>query len=285
MRASPFDWLCRFPRINLFLLLATLPGCGGESDARLNNASAINASANNAPTIDWDSPRMRAIEIQWYALDVAYSRIHRQKIIYMEFVHSVDRLFQTRLPLSRLPELAASPKLLALPDDRFANDILAFMIKAFVQAGDRKSLVELLSKRCPSRINLAETIEYYLAYQGWRIEDRMHIFAEAYERSQVPETRHALVTAVRRSFAGLGICGVDDAEFLGHAMRWYEREKSRLVVNRDYFLNEIAEGGIPAYTSYEDDPDLYDNPPPRREPLFVVVAPGAIGNLGEDPDR
>ena len=113
----------------------------------------------------------------------------------------------------------------------------------------------------------------------------MHIFAEAYERSQVPETRHALVTAVRRNFVGLGIRGENEAEFLDHAMQWYEREKGRLFVNREYFLNEIAERGITTYDFYEKYPDLYDNPPPSHEPLFMVVAPGAVGNLGEDPDR
>jgi hypothetical protein len=181
--------------------------------------------------------------------------------------------------------LAASPKLLALPDDGFAHDMIAFMIKAFIESGDRESLVELLSKRCPSLIRLGETIEYHLAYHGWRFEDRMHIFAEAYERSQVAETRHALVTAVRRSFAGLGIRGENEAEFLDNAMRWYQREKGRLFVNREYFLNEIAERGITSYYSYEDHPDLYDKPPPTHEPLFKIVAPGAVGNLGEDPDR
>jgi hypothetical protein len=274
MRVRLPDRLCRFLKASLVLWVTALPGCAGENDA---------------PAIDWGSLRMRAIEVEWYSLEDAYQRIPLPSDDaigqYNVYVRSVDRLFRTRLPLSRLPELAASPKLLALPDDRFTSDILALMIKAFIQSGDRESLVELLSKRCPSLINMAETIEYYLAYHGWRIEDRMHIFAEAYERSQVPETRHALVTAVRRSFAGLGIRGENEAEFLDHAMQWYERGKGRLFVNREYFLNEIAERGVTVYDSYEKHPDLYDNPPPSHEPLFMVVAPGAVGNLGEDPDR
>ena len=50
--------------------------------------------------------------------------------------------------------------------------VLEFMVMAFVKSGDRESLVELLSKRCPSRTGLVTNIEYCVAYSGWRLRTR-----------------------------------------------------------------------------------------------------------------
>jgi len=246
------------------------------------------------PAIDWDSPQMREIEAEWRSLRGAYTkdRPSRGDDVpgrYMKYVGSVERLFQTRFSPRRLRELAASSKMPILADDEggFANDLLAFMVKAFVQTGDREGLLELLSKRCPSRIDGPETLEYCLTYRGWRLKDPMLVLGEAYARSRVPETRHALAASVRRGFAGLGIRGKDDREFVGNAMRWYEKEKGHLVVNAKYPMNETMPGGITLIDSYEKNPDLFDNPPQAREPLFKerIVPPGGPKNLGEDPDR
>ena len=82
------------------------------------------------------------------------------------------------------------------------------------------------------------TAEYCVVYSGWRFTDPILIFGEAHSKCQVPETRRALAAAVRRSFAGLGIHGKDDAEFVSNAMRWYMKEKGRLIANREYYRNE-----------------------------------------------
>ena len=49
------------------------------------------------------------------------------------------------------------------------------------------------------------------------------------ELSQIPETRKDLAAAVRRGFAGLGITGQDDAEYVKNAMCWYEKEKDNVI--------------------------------------------------------
>jgi hypothetical protein len=70
-------------------------------------------------------------------------------------------------------------------------------------------------------------------------------------------------------------------------MRWYEQNKGHLIVNAKYPRNELDFVGITVSDSYERNPDLFDNPPPEREPLFKkrIVPPGGPKNLGEDPDR
>ena len=47
--------------------------------------------------------------------------------------------------------------------------------------------------------------------------------------------RHALAASVRRSFAGFGIDGKDNAEFVSNAMRQYTKEKGGLIANIEYW--------------------------------------------------
>ena len=193
------------------------------------------------------------------------------KTRYGQALRAIDRLMAKRLSRQDVAQLAAtSDKLAARDKDRsqFENEVLAFLVKEFVKAGDRESLVGLLSKRCPSRIDVAELIEFYLAFVGQKLKDPILIFGEAYAKCQVPETRHLLADAVRRAFAGFGIHGDDDAGFVRNAMQWYERHKERLVVNQGYVLNEISNGGAFTIGSYDANPEFYDHPPYARDPLF-----------------
>jgi hypothetical protein len=270
-----YGWRGKLVGTSLVLALAVMQGRAGGSET---------------PAIDWDSPQMREIEAEWISLRDAHELARLGQDFpsrYIEFVASVDQLFRRRMSPRQLRDLAASSKVPAVPDnDRgFRNDLLAFMVKAFVQTGDREGLVELLSKRCPSLIDGPLSVEYHLASRGWKLRDPMLIFSEAYAKSQAPKTRHTLATTVRRSFAGLGIREKDDAEFVKKATQWYKKEKGRLIVNTNYPSNETAPGGITVSHSYERDPDFFDNPPPGRQPLFKVVPQGGPTNLGEEPDR
>lgn len=266
--------------------LASLYGCSGGEGSPVEDGAAI----------DWDSPRMREIEARWRSLKDSHENHPRRetedgKQAYADYLDSINRLFQTHLSAGDLHELAVSSKMPSLSGsgkEDFMNDrLLAFMVKEFVHTGDHQSLVEILSKRCPIWIDPAVTIENYLAFRGWRIKNPMLVLGEAYARCQEPRTRHTLATAIRRSFAGFGIQGKCDEEFVVNAMRWYEKEKGHLVVNAKYTRNETAPGGITSVDSYETSPELFDNPPPFREPLFKgrVVPPRGPKNLGEDPDR
>jgi hypothetical protein len=263
-----YDWRGKLVGTSFVLLLVVTQGRPGGSEM---------------PAIDWDSPQMRDMQAEWISLRDANVLAHQGE----KYVWSGDELFRRYLSPRRLRDLAASSKVPAEPDnDRgFTDHLLAFMVREFVQAGDWENLVELLSKRCPYLVDGPLAVEYHLASRGWKLRDPMLIFSEAYARSQVPETRHTLATAVRRGFAGRGIREKDDAEFIKKAMQWYKKEKGRLIVNTHYPYNELSAGAITSGDTYEKYPDRFDNPPTGTEPLFKVVPEGGPANLGEEPDR
>jgi hypothetical protein len=245
---------------------ATLQVCAANADG----------TPEDETVVDWNSRKLREIQTEWQSLQAAYEKDtwgKPSKSKYSELVAAVDRLFMKRLSKEDLRSLAASSEMVAVLDkdrNHFVTDLLAFMVKAFVGFGDRESLVILLSKRCPSRIAWPEDIEYYLAHRARRLTDPILVLGEAYSRCQVPETRHTLAAAVRRGFAGLGIRGNDDADYVKNAMQWYERQKNELAVNVRYPLNES--GGVMLFTIevYGEHPEFYEQPPAGavREPLF-----------------
>lgn len=247
----------------VILVLTGASGCAEDRDR--------SASHQDGPALDWDSPRMCAIEKEWEALRAAHNRVFDGgKIEYEKYLQSVDRLFQKRLPARRLRELTASAKLPPVPEeqDTFSYSILTYMVKAFVESGDRQGLVELLAKRCPGLIEWPEYLEYWLAFRGKRLKDPILVLGEAFAMCRVPETRHALAAAARRGFAGQGIRGKDDAEFVRNAMQWYAKEKGHLTVNDAYIFNATSNEGQFTIESYESHPEYYDNPPRARDPLF-----------------
>ena len=257
-------WRCFLGRSLIIAAFLAVPGCAGNPDET--------AWEQDNTVIDWNSPRMREVEKEWQPLWDAYGEVRGgSKDRYIQTVKSVDRLLQKRLSRQSLRQLAATAdRLPTRADDRspFSDEVLAFLVKSFVESGDREALVGLLSRRCPSRIDWPELIEFYLAFRGKKLKAPILILGEAYAKCQVPETRHVLAAAVRRAFADFGIHDNDDAEYVGKAMRWYENAKNDLVVNQGYTLNETSHGGAFTMETYEAHPEYYDNPPGARDPLF-----------------
>jgi uncharacterized protein (TIGR03067 family) len=226
--------------------------------------------------ITWDSPKMREVERQWQSLEDTYSEASEKipgdpgKNKYEELQTLIDHLLRKQLSDRELRQLAGSVK--AKPNQVFVDRVVEFMVRVFADSGDRESLVTLLSAQCPGRVGFDITIELYLTHWGRGLKDPILILSEAYAKSQVAATRHDLANAIRRSFAGQGIRGKDDAEYIENAMQWYEKEKDNLVVNPNYRRNEIF---FPL-ESYERNPKLYEDPPPspfKRELLFVSKTP------------
>jgi hypothetical protein len=278
-------WQHRFLGALLILVVvAPVQGCVGNQD----RTTAVDRDQDRT-VVDWDSPRMREIEKEWQALWDGYNKDSTKsdsKSEYGRVMMAVDRLFRNRFSARSLRQLAASAEKAPIPHyqgDSFESIVLEFMVEALVESGDRESLVKLLSKRCPSRVGWMRTIEYCVAYSGWRIKDPILILGEAYSNCQVPETRHALAAALRRSFAGFGIQAKDDPEFVSNAMRWYMKEKGGLIVNREYYRNENSSITI---ETYEQHPEYYEKPPWPTEPLFRrgAFAPG-VPNLSEEADQ
>jgi hypothetical protein len=152
------------------------------------------------------------------------------KTKYVEQERLVNSLFRKRLSERDLVQLAASCDALpvhAKERSLFANDLLAFMVRAFVEWGDRDRLITFLSTRCPGHMPWNATVEFHLAFRGRRMRDPILILGEAYSKCTVTEVRHDIAAAVRRAFAGLGIQGKDEADLVANAMKWYARERPR----------------------------------------------------------
>jgi hypothetical protein len=111
--------------------------------------------------LSWDSPRIRELEKEYESLWDTYGK-HREKVLgsdgktkYRHVTWLVSDLFRTRLSRRDLCHLAFScGSLPSSNKDRseFANSLLAFMVRDFVNRGDRSALIRLLSVRCPSRV-------------------------------------------------------------------------------------------------------------------------------------
>jgi len=228
--------------------------------------------------ISWDSPEMREIEKEWQSLQDAYDKtpekipgeLGKDKCGNLETL--IDRLFRKRLSDQELHQLATS--IGAMPDRAFFDRVVEFMVRYFTQSGDRESLITVLSTRCPDRVADQMTIEFFLTHWGQKLKDPVLVLGEAFSKCLSPATRHHLAAAVRRGFAGLGISGRDDADYVANAMHWYAKEKNHLVANPNYWRNEMF---IPL-ESYETNPRLYDQfPSPYKRELLFENAPPAQG--------
>ena len=244
--------------------------------------------------LSWRSPRMCAIEneynllLQRHSTKQAADPVAAMEI-YAERRRACTRLLSGRLSYQDLRQLAASCD--TLPprfEDRqygFIGATLAFMVESFVAAGDRQSLVELLSTRFVSRIGEHDDIELYLAtrgdvyldFRGNRLRDPILVLGDAYAKCTIPEVRDEIAASVRRGFGTLGIKAKDDREFVNTAMHWYMKERQHLSVNPNYYWNE-AYAPLELYAiSPERWASALSERPGGRQPLFEKETSGKAG--------
>jgi hypothetical protein len=242
-----------FPAILTCVAFAAVGGCTRE------------------PITSWDSPRLLEVQKQW---DAIASIKTQDKSVYQELLDKQLHILESNLSYDALRNLTATCDTLPVrAKDRsaFINAVLAHMERTFIDSGDRGNLVKLLSTRCQLEVGIARDIEFYLVYYGKKLKDPILVLGEAFTKCKVPEVRHDIAGAVRRAFAGHGIRGKDDAEYVTNAMQWYEKEKDHLIVNGEYSRNsEWVPGG-----TYDYMPELYDklekdlaSPKPRMQLLF-----------------
>ena len=214
--------------------------------------ATVGGCTANEPITSWDSPRLLEVQKEWDSLPRIGGKQKNE-----EQQNKLDRVLQRSLSYDDLRHLAATCGSLAVREkDRsdFANAVLVYMEKTFVDRGDRDNLVKVLSTRCQLHIAVYTDIEFYLAFFGKKLKDPILVLGEAFSKCQVPEVRHDLAGAVHRGFLGLGIQGKDDAEYVANAMQWYEKEKGHLTVNQKYWMNTLM---YPA--------DLFDEMPEYYE--------------------
>ena len=240
--------------------------------AALHGSAASRAIAQEEK-LSWDSPKMREVESEWHSLEDTNHNTPEQipgdqpKSKYDSLLRLQDSLLKKRLSDRDLQHLAEAVG--PIPYTEFTNQVVDCIVWSFLQNKEREGLVTLLSKRCTGRVG-AGTIEYALAYRGYKFKDPILVLGEAYSKCQSPETRHNLAAAIRRGFSGNGIPFNGDADFVERALQWYEHEKEHLEVNVDYLNNDAG----PGLERYERNPKFYEEfPPPfKRERLFEKKA-------------
>jgi hypothetical protein len=213
---------------------------------------------------------MRKIQNEWESLMDTANKTHGKEGVEKyglkneKLDNMLLRILESNLSYDDLRTLTAMCETLPVrAKDRndFTNAVLAYMEKTFILSGDRDNLVKLLSTRCQLEVVLYVDIEFYLVLHGKKLKDPILVLGEAFSKSKVPEVRHDIAGAVRRGFAGHGIRGKDDAEYVANAMQWYEKEKNHLIVNEVYSRNAMF---MPS-GMYDMMPELYD----KREKQLV----------------
>jgi hypothetical protein len=249
---------------------------------RLALASAVLAvitgCRTNEPITSWDSPRLMKVQKEWMAIQE-----HARKMSEEERVRKygdkdeglydlLDGIIEKQLSHEDMRQLAISCGALPIHSkDRsdFANAVLSSMVWVFINSGDRDSLVTLLSTRCPVQVGPGLDIEYYLPLHGEKkIKDPITVLEEAFSKCKSPEVRRKLAYSTRRAFRGHGITGKDDADFVKHAMEWYEKNKEHLTLNGGYF----AYSQHSSEEMYERYPESNDKFPSwsDKKPLFLL---------------
>lgn len=243
-----------FQAVLLWFAIALQQGCGEKQ------------AAPEGTPISWHSPRMLEIKKEWDSL----FRIETKTMDdYADLSRAMEAVLGKRLSDQDVRQLAASCEMLpinAKERSDFDNAVLNVMVEILVDLADRDSLVKMLSTRCPNYICHYAYIEYNLVFHGYKLKDPILILGEAYSKCRVAEVRYDIASAVRRSFAGLGIRGKDDADFVKNAMQWYEKEKDHLTVNSLYWENELL-APVESYDLHPRFYEKYPGPIPRK-PLF-----------------
>jgi hypothetical protein len=215
----------------------------------------------------WNSPRFLEIEQEWKS---QYGDGPGDKDHYEKWAIALDRVLAKRISYSDVLCLALSCGTIGATEAKrsdFDNEVLTYMVRVLVAAGDRVNLVKLLASRCPCYVYPYVPIEQHTALRGTKMSDPLLILGDAYLRCQDARVRHVIAMVLRRGFTDPKIRGANEAEFVTHTMQWYERNKSALVVNDRYGGNSL----IFPQDEFELPDDAFDDhhAPFRWQPLFV----------------
>ena len=198
--------------------------------------------------LSWNSPRMRELEGELQLLwDAPRETINARDIKSMWRERMAACLIEKRLSKQDAADLAAACKELPVDPsgwDRFVNAVMPHVIRSL----DREGLVAMLSVRCPYYCGDEYSLEFCLAARalwGDKLKDPVSVLGEAYVRCQIPKVRSILIDPIRSAFAGHGIKGNDDAEFVKNATQWYAKNKDHLALSKDYLYRGGSDSGPP----------------------------------------
>jgi hypothetical protein len=228
-------------------VLSTQQGTGTKKTQLAGDDSMRAGRAET--TLTWNSPELLVVKREWEALADSFPRPWTRDG-FSDRVTKLSNVLKNRFSSAQLRELAKDCDVLPVEAKdwgEFARALIAEMIITFLKAGDRESLVTLLSTRCPREVYLHTEIEYYIVREGQKLSDPILILAEAYAKSRVPQARRELAAAVRRGFDKLGIVGKEDDAFVKNAMDFYKQNKDQLYFNSDYYMNAAVNILPPGY--------------------------------------
>ena len=196
-----------------------------------------------------------------------------------------NRLIEKRLSKQDAADLAASCQALPVDPEKWGLFVRG-VVNTVPGRVDREALVELLSKRCPYGYGDC-SIEFWLAIReiwGDGLKYPITVLFDAYSKCQIPEVRNLLIWSIRRGFAGHGISGKDDAEYVKNAMQWYEKNKDHLVANEEYSYREWR-GPVEKWQL--EDPQYFEKDLTSRkgEPLFKVRPASASPPRRREPGQ
>ncbi len=190
------------------------------------------ANANAAkPKLSWDGPEFRQMEKEWLDMTVPPDTSPKSKP-YLRYRQLVE-LLNKKLPKKDIPDLIASLRTVPIDADKqtyFQKTLLDALATNLMESRDRENLVALFSTHFTNYISFGTT-EWGLVCFGKKMKDPILVLGEAYRRSRDPTIRARISTAVHQSFDGNGVEGKDEGEFVKNAMKWYQDNKQRLILN------------------------------------------------------
>jgi hypothetical protein len=224
-------------------------------------------ASEEGPVTAWDSPRLLSVKREWDSLvNEARKGGGREKwgLKNEKLRRKQDNLLRRNLSIGDMRRLAATCGTLPVHEKdpgSFELNVLQFMVVAFIDGGDRDSLVVLLSTSFQEFVGPETTTAYYLLHCPHKsLSDPVAVLGDAYIRCETPEVRREIAAVVRRGFEGFNISGRDDADFVRNAMTWYERNKNHIIVRQTF--------GGPNSGSFFEEAKGTDNGPsptmPRR---------------------
>jgi hypothetical protein len=199
------------------------------------------SSCAKEPIVSWDSPRMIAAKQEWDSLrknpppEDGPGSSKNNKLIEMQ-----QDLLKRTLSSDDMRRLAATCGTLPTNEkdpNAFEINVLQYIVAVSIEAGDRESLVTLLSNRFVEYIGPElTTTRYLLRCPAKALKDPILVLAEAYSRGKDPDVRRQIAQVVRRGFENSGIAAKDDDEFVANAMQWYKKNKSHLTLRSPALL-------------------------------------------------
>jgi len=263
--------------VSLFIVIL----CSIELRSRPDGQSS--RSQERGPTsspsvVDVASDNLALMESEWLKrCNQEDSLIDKTRKITIESLHfdQLVRIVTERVPNEQdhsfLSHLVNEVDGKTVPTSFVDTTTQAFVV-VLSRRRDRQTLVELLSRCCPSKI-VNEPIEFCLAAAGdpslprppWDdgLPDGILILCDAFEQAKSQTVRATIAQAMTRAFGSQIRTGPNNSEIVSESRGWYLKNRSRVEINVAYHSDDcVCNALAEAYRQRRR---------PVNEPLFVPL--------------